>query len=75
VKGFSCFIRVGLARLKKEILDNSNIGLLLVGKKTPTNEYGVLDVDGAFRGSTWHLLWESRDEDDELQVLHRFPIL
>ncbi|MEX2089250.1 MAG: DUF5916 domain-containing protein, partial [Bacteroidota bacterium] len=40
------------ARVKKQIFENSSIGILFVGKHTPTNDYGVLDVDGAFRGST-----------------------
>ncbi|MCZ7616483.1 MAG: hypothetical protein M5T52_23730 [Ignavibacteriaceae bacterium] len=38
----------GSARLKKKILDNSSIGLLMVGKQTKNNTYGVIDIDGAF---------------------------
>ncbi|MCZ7609783.1 MAG: carbohydrate binding family 9 domain-containing protein [Ignavibacterium sp.] len=48
----------GSARLKKKILDNSSIGLLMVGKQTKDNTYGVIDIDGAFRGSDWQLAYQ-----------------
>ncbi|MGH7450227.1 MAG: DUF5916 domain-containing protein [bacterium] len=46
------------ARLKKQILDNSSIGVLFVGKKTENDFDGVLDVDGAFRASNWQLSYQ-----------------
>ncbi|MBK7631988.1 MAG: hydrolase [Ignavibacteriales bacterium] len=48
----------GSGRIKKQILDNSSIGILMVGKKTKENTYGVLDIDGAFRGSDWQLAYQ-----------------
>ncbi|TSA19295.1 hydrolase [bacterium] len=48
----------GSVRLKRQILDNSSIGLLFVGKHTPNNDDGVLDIDGAFRGSDWQLSYQ-----------------
>ncbi|MDY0082548.1 MAG: DUF5916 domain-containing protein [Ignavibacteriaceae bacterium] len=48
----------GSARLKKKILDNSSIGLLIVGKQTKNNTYGVIDIDGAFRGSDWQAAYQ-----------------
>lgn len=48
----------GVARLRKQILDNSFVGVLFVGKKSESNNYGVLDVDGALRGSNWQLAYQ-----------------
>ncbi len=48
----------GSARIKKQILDNSSIGVLFVGKKTGSDLYGVLDIDGAFRSTTWQLSYQ-----------------
>jgi len=48
----------GSARIKKQILDNSTIGVLMVGKQTKENTYGVIDIDGAFRGSDWQLAYQ-----------------
>ncbi len=48
----------GSARVKKQILDNSSIGLLFVGKHTGQNDDGVLDIDGAFRSSDWQLSYQ-----------------
>ncbi len=45
-------------RLKKKILDNSSIGLLFVGKHSATDDNGVLDLDGAFRTSSWQLAYQ-----------------
>jgi len=45
-------------RLKKQILDNSSIGVLYVGKFNEYNNYGVLDIDGAFRGTDWQLSYQ-----------------
>lgn len=45
-------------RLKKQILDNSSLGVLFVGKQTPNDTYGVIDIDGAFRGSNWQLAYQ-----------------
>ena len=46
------------ARVKKQILGNSSVGLLYVGKYTPGNSYGVLDIDGAIRGDDWQLAYQ-----------------
>jgi hypothetical protein len=45
-------------RIKKQILGNSSIGLLYVGKHTPDNTFGVFDIDGAFRASSWQLAYQ-----------------
>ena len=45
-------------RVKKQILDNSSLGVLFVGKKTADTTYGVIDIDGAFRGSDWQLAYQ-----------------
>jgi hypothetical protein len=41
----------GSARIKKQILENSSIGLLFVGKQSKNDFNGVLDIDGAIRTS------------------------
>lgn len=48
----------GSARIKKQILENSTIGALFVGKKNKDNIYGVIDIDGALRESTWQLAYQ-----------------
>ena len=48
----------GSARVTKQILGNSSIGALFVGKHTQGNDYGVLDIDGAFRGTNWQLAYQ-----------------
>lgn len=48
----------GSARIKKQILGNSSVGVLFVGKRTNTNTYGVVDIDGAFRTTTWQLSYQ-----------------
>lgn len=45
-------------RVKKQILDNSSLGVLFVGKKTQNDTYAVFDIDGAFRGSDWQLAYQ-----------------
>jgi hypothetical protein len=45
-------------RLKHQIFGNSSIGLLYVGKHTPNNTFGVFDIDGAFRTSSWQLAYQ-----------------
>jgi hypothetical protein len=45
-------------RIKRQILGNSSIGLLYVGKQTPDNTFGVIDIDGAFRTSSWQLAYQ-----------------
>jgi hypothetical protein len=49
----------GSARIKKQILENSSIGVLFVGKHTQQNNYGVFDIDGAFRGNNWQLSYQA----------------
>ncbi len=51
--------RFGSVRLKKQIFGNSQAGILFVGKQTKDTTYGVLDVDGAFRGSDWQLSYQA----------------
>jgi hypothetical protein len=48
----------GAVRLKKKILDNSSIGILLVSKTSPTGSNSVFDIDGAFRQSDWQLSYQ-----------------
>lgn len=48
----------GSARLKRQILDNSTVGLLFVGKHTTGSDDGVLDIDGAFRTTNWQLSYQ-----------------
>ena len=48
----------GVARLKKQIYDNSTMGILLVGRQTKNNFDGVLDIDGAFRQPEWQLSYQ-----------------
>lgn len=48
----------GSGRIKKQIFDNSSVGVLFVGKQTKDNTYGVLDVDGAIRSSQWQLSYQ-----------------
>lgn len=45
-------------RVKKQILDNSSVGVLFVGKHTSEKTSGVIDIDGAFRASTWQLAYQ-----------------
>ena len=46
------------ARVSKQILGNSSIGLLYVGKHTAGYDNGLLDIDGAFRGPEWQLAYQ-----------------
>ena len=48
----------GSARVKKQIWGNSSIGFLFVGKHTDNEENGVIDIDGAFRKSSWQLAYQ-----------------
>lgn len=54
----------GSARIKKQILDNSVIGVMFVGKQTNPNDgskgtlNGVIDIDGAFRSTDWQLAYQ-----------------
>ncbi|HUV37763.1 MAG TPA: DUF5916 domain-containing protein [Patescibacteria group bacterium] len=45
-------------RMKRQILDNSSVGLLYVGKNTKDGQTGVIDIDGAFRGADWQLAYQ-----------------
>ncbi len=46
------------ARLKRQIMDNSSLGFLMVGKQTAKSSDGVIDIDGAFRKSSWQLAYQ-----------------
>ncbi|OQX84048.1 hydrolase [candidate division KSB1 bacterium 4484_87] len=48
----------GSVRLKRQILNNSSVGLLIVNKSTSHENNGVIDVDGAFRGASWQLAYQ-----------------
>lgn len=48
----------GSGRIKKQIVGNSTLGVLFVGKQTKDNTYGVLDIDGAIRSSQWQLSYQ-----------------
>ncbi|MFA3782461.1 DUF5916 domain-containing protein [Melioribacteraceae bacterium 4301-Me] len=45
-------------RIKKQMLDNSTLGILFVGKKTTDSTYGVIDIDGAIRSTNWQLAYQ-----------------
>ena len=45
-------------RIRKQILENSQIGMLYVGKNTKHDKAGVIDIDGAFRSSDWQLCYQ-----------------
>ncbi|MBL0174015.1 MAG: carbohydrate binding family 9 domain-containing protein [Ignavibacteria bacterium] len=46
------------ARVKKQIWENSSVGVLFVGKHDKDNDEGVIDIDGALRGSDWQLAYQ-----------------
>jgi hypothetical protein len=48
----------GSVRLKRQVLENSSIGILFVGKHDENQSNGVLDIDGAFRASDWQLSYQ-----------------
>jgi hypothetical protein len=48
----------GSVRLKRQIFDNSSIGILMVGKHDAHQDNGVFDIDGAFRSSDWQLSYQ-----------------
>ncbi|MFZ5518661.1 MAG: DUF5916 domain-containing protein [Candidatus Zhuqueibacterota bacterium] len=48
----------GSARVKKQILGNSSVGMMIVGKHSQTEDNGVIDIDGAFRTSSWQLAYQ-----------------
>ncbi|MEK6572058.1 MAG: DUF5916 domain-containing protein, partial [Bacteroidota bacterium] len=48
----------GSARIKRQILGNSSVGMLFVGKVTENDNNGVIDIDGAFRASDWQLSYQ-----------------
>lgn len=48
----------GVARIKKQIMGNSSVGILFAGKHVKNHNYGVIDVDGALRESDWQLAYQ-----------------
>jgi hypothetical protein len=46
------------ARIKKQIFENSSVGILYAGKHSNNNDYGVIDIDGALRTSKWQLAYQ-----------------
>ena len=45
-------------RLKRQVLGNSSVGLLYVGRNSGSDKNGVVDIDGAFRASDWQLSYQ-----------------
>ncbi|UCF79858.1 MAG: carbohydrate binding family 9 domain-containing protein [Candidatus Eiseniibacteriota bacterium] len=45
-------------RVKRQILENSSVGLLYVGKNSEHEKTGVIDIDGAFRSADWQLSYQ-----------------
>ena len=45
-------------RLKRRLFENSDIGVLFVGKWSEHANNGVIDIDGAVRGSNWQLAYQ-----------------
>ena len=45
-------------RLKRQLFSNSDVGVLFVGKWTESNSNGVIDIDGAIRGSGWQVAYQ-----------------
>ncbi len=48
----------GSVRLRKQILGNSSVGVLSIVKHSPGRDNGVVDIDGAFRSSSWQLAYQ-----------------
>jgi hypothetical protein len=48
----------GAVRLKKQLWGNSSIGVLGVAKHSLLDDNGVVDIDGAFRSSSWQLAYQ-----------------
>jgi hypothetical protein len=48
----------GAVRYKKQIFGNSTIGAMAVGKFTAATSDGVVDIDGAFRGTEWQYSYQ-----------------
>ncbi len=45
-------------RLKKQLMGNSSVGMLYVGRNSGDDKNGVVDLDGAFRASDWQLSYQ-----------------
>ena len=56
------------ARFKRQLLGNSSLGLLYIGKHTLDNTYGVIDIDGAFRTSSWQLAYQFATSFDKFKT-------
>ena len=56
------------ARFKRQLLGNSSLGLLYIGKHTLDNTYGVIDIDGAFRTSSWQLAYQFATSFDKFRM-------
>jgi hypothetical protein len=48
----------GSVRLNKQILENSSVGVLFVGKHDKDQDNAVFDLDGAFRSTDWQLAYQ-----------------
>ncbi len=46
------------ARVKRQVLANSSVGLLCVGRQSAEGDNAVLDIDGAWRRSDWQLAYQ-----------------
>jgi hypothetical protein len=45
-------------RVKRQVLGNSSLGLLCVGRSSADGDNAVVDLDGALRGSDWQLAYQ-----------------
>ncbi|MFA6233567.1 MAG: DUF5916 domain-containing protein [Bacteroidota bacterium] len=65
-------------RMKSRLFDNSDLGVLFVGKWTPSGNNGVIDIDGALRGSDWQLAYQFarsfRDESGDFALSAGFTM-
>ncbi len=52
-------------RVKRRVLDNSDLGVLYVGKWSPGRQNAVLDIDGVLRGASWQLAWQAAHSFDD----------
>lgn len=45
-------------RVKRQVLGNSSVGILGVGRRSADGDNAVVDLDGALRGSDWQLAYQ-----------------
>lgn len=57
----------GLGRIKKQILENSSLGILVAAKHSANDDNGFIDIDGAFRGSDWQFAYQLAESFNDKQ--------